>query len=45
MPLKKLWCDFLPARDAALLRSLKTLVTINNKPAAEFWKMVEPMKP
>ena len=41
MPLISLSCDFKPERDAALLRSLKTLVTINLKPAAEFWKDVD----
>jgi hypothetical protein len=38
MPLKTLLCDFQPERDAAILQSIKTLETINNKPAAEFWK-------
>ncbi|MFA6564686.1 MAG: SUMF1/EgtB/PvdO family nonheme iron enzyme [Verrucomicrobiia bacterium] len=41
MPLKRLRCDFVPARDTAILRSVKTLETINNLPAAEFWKRVE----
>lgn len=41
MPLKNLACDFKPERDTELLRSIKTLVTINDKPAAEFWKEVE----
>jgi eukaryotic-like serine/threonine-protein kinase len=36
MPLKALWCDFKPERDAALLRSIRTLERINGKPAAEF---------
>jgi hypothetical protein len=39
MPLQDLHCDFKPERDAALLRSIKTLGTINGKPAAEFWKV------
>jgi hypothetical protein len=39
MPLKALECDFKPERDAALLRSIKTLEKINDKPAAEFWKV------
>jgi len=43
MPLKHLRCDFKPARDTELLRSIKTLETINDKPAAEFWKEVEGM--
>lgn len=41
MPLKELWCDFQPERDAEILRAIKTLQTINGKPAAEFWKDVE----
>jgi len=38
MLLKELWLDFKPERDTELLRSIKTLQTINGKPAAEFWK-------
>jgi hypothetical protein len=38
MPLKTLLGNFQPDRDAALLRSIKTLETINGKPAAEFLK-------
>jgi serine/threonine-protein kinase len=41
MPLKNLFLDFKPERDTELLRSIKTLETINDKPAAEFWKEVE----
>lgn len=41
IPLKTLTCDFQPDRDAEILRSIKTLETINGKPAAEFWKVVE----
>lgn len=41
IPLKYLWLDFKPERDTELLRSIKTLETINEKPAAEFWKEVE----
>ncbi len=41
MPLKNLWCDFKPERDVEILRSLKTLETINGKRAAEFWKEVD----
>jgi serine/threonine protein kinase/formylglycine-generating enzyme required for sulfatase activity len=41
MSLTFLSCDFKPERDTELLRSIKTLETINNKPAAEFWKEVE----
>ena len=38
LPLKSIWCDYKPDRDARILRSIKTLETINDKPAAEFWK-------
>ena len=38
LPIKSLWLDFQPARDTALLRSLPTLESINDKPVAEFWK-------
>ena len=41
MPLKQLSIDFEPERDTELLRSIKTLETINGKPVAEFWKEVE----
>ncbi|HTU21870.1 MAG TPA: protein kinase [Gemmataceae bacterium] len=41
LSLKGLWCDFKPERDSAILRSIKTLETINDKPAAEFWKEVD----
>jgi len=41
MPLKYLYLDFKPERDTELVRSITTLETINNKPAAEFWKEVE----
>ena len=41
LPLKKLGCDFQSERDAAILRSIQTLQTINDKPLAEFWKSVE----
>jgi hypothetical protein len=41
MPLALLCCDFKPERDAALMRSIKTLKIINRKPAAEFWKEVD----
>jgi len=40
-PLKELRCDFKPERDAEVLRSIKTLEKINDKPAAEFWKEVD----
>jgi Leucine-rich repeat (LRR) protein len=41
LPLKKLVIDFQPERDIEILRSIKTLEKINEKPAAEFWKEVE----
>ena len=41
MPLKILYCDFVPQRDAELLRSIKTLETINGKDAKQFWKEVD----
>jgi hypothetical protein len=45
MPLTYVQCDFQYDRDAAILRSLKTLEKINDKPAASFWKEVEAKKP
>ena len=45
MPLKDLRCDFKPERDAEILRSIKTLETINGKPAKEFWQEVNAKKP
>ena len=44
MPLKHIQCHFNPERDTELLRSIKTLETINEKPAATFWKEVEKQK-
>jgi hypothetical protein len=41
IPLAHIRCDFEPKRDAAILRSIKSLKTINEKPAAEFWKEVD----
>jgi hypothetical protein len=38
MPLEEVVCDFQPERDAAILRSITTLKSINRTPAAEFWK-------
>jgi serine/threonine protein kinase/Leucine-rich repeat (LRR) protein len=35
MPLKEVHCDFWPERDAKILRAIKTLETINGKPAKE----------
>jgi len=43
LPLKELRCDFVVTRDAAILRGIKTLETINNLPAAMFWKRVGPL--
>jgi serine/threonine protein kinase/Leucine-rich repeat (LRR) protein len=45
MPLKILRCDFQPERDAEILRSLKTLEKINDKPAADFWTEVDAAVP
>jgi len=45
LPLKELRCDFKFKRDAEILRSIKTLETINEKPAAQFWKEAEAKKP
>jgi hypothetical protein len=39
--IKELTCDFVAQRDAAILRSISTLETINGKPAADFWKEVD----
>jgi hypothetical protein len=44
LPLQVLTCDFQPGRDAAVLRALDTLRTINDRPAAEFWKDVDAKK-
>jgi formylglycine-generating enzyme required for sulfatase activity len=41
-PLKELRCDFVPERDAAVLRGIKTLEKINNMPAAAFWAKAGP---
>jgi serine/threonine protein kinase len=38
MPLEALMLDYNAERDAEILRSLKNLQLINDKPAAEFWK-------
>ena len=40
-PLKALKCDFVPERDAAILRGVKTLETINDQPAADVLKQAE----
>lgn len=41
MPLTQLSIEIVPARDAELFRSSKTLALINDKPAAEFWQEVD----
>jgi len=41
MPLVELRCEFKAERDAELLRSIKTLKTINLQPAKSFWKDVD----
>jgi hypothetical protein len=41
VPLSSIALDFQAERDAAVLRSLTTLQTINDKPAADFWKEVD----
>lgn len=45
MALKELKCDFKAERDAEVLRSIKTLETINDRPAKEFWKELDAKKP
>jgi hypothetical protein len=42
VPLQSLQCDFDARRDTEVLKAIKTLRTINGKPAAEFWKDVAP---
>ncbi len=44
MSLTELDLDFKPERDTELLRSIKTLEQVNDKPLAEFWKEVEQQK-
>jgi formylglycine-generating enzyme required for sulfatase activity len=41
LPLKEVRCDFQAARDAAILRSIKSLETINGKPAEQFWRELD----
>ncbi|MGP0062343.1 MAG: protein kinase domain-containing protein [Isosphaeraceae bacterium] len=41
MPLTSLRIDFKAERDAMILRAIPTLETINDKPAAQFWKAVD----
>jgi serine/threonine protein kinase/Leucine-rich repeat (LRR) protein len=40
-PIASIQCDFVPWRDAETLRSIKTLTTINGKPAAAFWNEID----
>jgi hypothetical protein len=40
-PLREIWYEVRPGRDAASLRSIQTLHKINNQPVAEFWKEVD----
>ena len=42
MPLREIKCDFVAERDAAVLRGIKTIVKINDQPAAAFWMRVGP---
>jgi serine/threonine protein kinase/Leucine-rich repeat (LRR) protein len=44
-PLEELWCDFKPERDTEILRSIKTLKKINEKPVKAFWEEVDAKKP
>jgi hypothetical protein len=41
LPLKRLYLDYRPERDAKILRSFTDLEEINDKPAAEFWKKMD----
>jgi serine/threonine protein kinase len=41
LPLMVIRLDFQAKRDAVILRGIRTLVTINGKPAAQFWKEVD----
>jgi hypothetical protein len=41
LPLKRIHLDYKPKRDAAVLRSLKSLAEINGKPLEMFWRDVE----
>ena len=45
MPLKTLSCDVKVEQDREILRSIKTLETINGKPVAQFWKEVRDRSP
>lgn len=41
LPLRDLRCDFVPDRDSDILRSIKTLVRVNDLPTSEFWQLVK----
>jgi Leucine-rich repeat (LRR) protein len=45
LPLKQLSCDFDPKRDSAILLGIKTLETINGKPAVEVLKQANATNP
>jgi hypothetical protein len=44
MPLEEIRWDFKPGRNADILRSIKTLKWINEKPAKKFWEQVDAKK-
>jgi serine/threonine protein kinase/Leucine-rich repeat (LRR) protein len=44
LPLETLICDFNPERDAEILRSIKTLQTINGVPVADIWRELDAKK-
>jgi hypothetical protein len=41
LPLKRITGDFQASRDGEILRAIKTLMTINDKPVADFWKATD----
>ncbi|MCX6901307.1 MAG: SUMF1/EgtB/PvdO family nonheme iron enzyme [Verrucomicrobia bacterium] len=43
MPLQELRCSFVPTRDAAILRGIRTLARINDTSAQMFWIRVGPI--
>lgn len=43
MPLREIKCDFVAERDAAILRSIRTLAKINDLLAKAFWARVGPV--
>jgi hypothetical protein len=42
--LRTIDCDFNKERDSEILRAIKTLERINNKPAKKFWQEVDGQK-